>query len=259
MPLALLRAGRGPNPVSFLAALLVLGGGLTLVRDRITPIGDDAECESWEDPECELEPEVAPRGVGGFTAPTLPAETACRSAGYLCAEIDQSGVVDVRRWRDHQGPLVVLIPLPDLENRAAARRLRNAAAQGVKVWNDHPFPISVVERAGNGEDFPVRWSSSLGGRQLGVARTGWSMDTGLQVVELRLATHSPFAPDRILDERQVRLTAAHEMGHALGLLMHSDSERDVMYPTNTATSLSARDYRTMEVLYGLEDGTRIVR
>lgn len=50
-----------------------------------------------------------------------------------------------------------------------------------------------------------------------------------------------------------------EMGHALGLLVHSDKERDVMYPTNTATSLSARDYRTMEALYELEPGTRIVR
>ena len=54
-------------------------------------------------------------------------------------------------------------------------------------------------------------------------------------------------------------TAAHEMGHALGILMHSDNPRDVMYPTNTATSLSARDYRTMEALYELADGTTIVR
>jgi hypothetical protein len=32
-----------------------------------------------------------------------------------------------------------------------------------------------------------------------------------------------------------------------------------MYPTNTATAVSARDRRTMEVLYGLADGTEIVR
>jgi hypothetical protein len=32
-----------------------------------------------------------------------------------------------------------------------------------------------------------------------------------------------------------------------------------MYPTNTATSLSAQDYRTMESLYHLPDGTEIVR
>ena len=49
------------------------------------------------------------------------------------------------------------------------------------------------------------------------------------------------------------------MGHALGILMHSVSPRDVMYPTNTATTLSAQDYRTMEALYALDDGTEIVR
>ena len=41
--------------------------------------------------------------------------------------------------------------------------------------------------------------------------------------------------------------------------MHSDNARDVMYPANTATSLSARDYRTMEALYAPEDGTTINR
>jgi predicted Zn-dependent protease len=56
----------------------------------------------------------------------------------------------------------------------------------------------------------------------------------------------------------VQLTAAHEMGHALGV-PHSGSERDVMYPSNTATSLSAQDYRSMEALYDFEDGTEIVR
>lgn len=41
--------------------------------------------------------------------------------------------------------------------------------------------------------------------------------------------------------------------------MHSDNSRDVMYPTNTATSLSAQNYKTMGALYALEDGTTILR
>ncbi len=54
------------------------------------------------------------------------------------------------------------------------------------------------------------------------------------------------------------LTAAHEMGHALGL-PHSDSDRDVMYPTNTARNLTTRDFRTMEALYRLPNGAKIRR
>ena len=76
---------------------------------------------------------------------------------------------------------------------------------------------------------------------------------------LELAAQSPFGGSGTLDARQVRLTAAHEMGHALGILMHSDNARDVMYPTNTATSLSAQNYKTMGALYALEDGTTILR
>jgi hypothetical protein len=32
-----------------------------------------------------------------------------------------------------------------------------------------------------------------------------------------------------------------------------------MYPSNTATSLSAQDYRSMESLYRMPDGAEIVR
>jgi len=46
------------------------------------------------------------------------------------------------------------------------------------------------------------------------------------------------------------------MGHALGL-SHSDSQRDVMYPTNTARSLSTRDFRTLDALYELPNGAEI--
>ena len=52
----------------------------------------------------------------------------------------------------------------------------------------------------------------------------------------------------------------HEMSHALGIMWHSDSTRDIMYPQilpNTMAELSARDLRTVEALYELPNGAMV--
>ncbi len=268
LTIALLRSGRGPSPISLLATVLVLSGLFAMLRDRrsTTPGLDQAHeaCDELYDPAClsELDGGSARRGLtaraGGPEGPVLSAETACLNVGYLCAELEATGMVQIRRWKDFHGTIVVHIPRPDFLSSGDARRLQVAAATGVRQWNGRPFPISVDERGNRESHFEVKWRRSLGGRQIGAARTQWSAEEGLRVLMLELAAQSPFGSGT-LEPRQVRLIAAHEMGHALGILMHSDNPRDVMYPTNTATSLSAQDYKTMGALYALEDGTTILR
>lgn len=116
--------------------------------------------------------------------------------------------------------------------------------------------MRVERRAHEPAHFKVTWVRVLDGTAVGVARTRWSEREGLSVRSIDLATRNPHSPGEPIDPSRVRLTAAHEMGHALGL-PHSDSERDVMYPRNTASSLTARDYRSMEALYQLPDGSRL--
>jgi predicted Zn-dependent protease len=241
------RSGGRVRPSYTLAGLLVVGGAIGLWR-REPAVG------AVEEPAVVTAPEAA----SAPSAAVLAAAEVCRNVGYLCSELEQAERIQLRRWKDFNGPVVVHVPRPDFEDPGDATRLQQAAAMGLRAWNGQPFEISADLRGDRNPHFAVTWTRSLAGSQIGVARTRWSAATGLQVVSIELTTRSPFDPSRLVTPEQVRLTAAHEMGHALGL-PHSTAPRDVMYPSNTATAMSAQDYRTMESLYGLPDGTEIVR
>jgi hypothetical protein len=245
----------GPLPV--LAGLLVLAGAVGIVRGRsAAPL---PACEAGTSG-CGADPTAMGVASGAAVAlpPVLDQRTACRDVGYLCAELENVDRIQLRHWKGFSGTLVVFVPRPDFEDSGDAALLQEAAARGLRAWNEQPFQILTDLRGNRSPMFAVRWSRTLSGNRIGVAHTQWSPRTGLQVVTIELSTRNPFDPSRLNDARQVQLAAAHEMGHALGL-PHSASQRDVMYPSNTATSLSAQDYRSMEALYGFDDGTEIVR
>jgi hypothetical protein len=180
------------------------------------------------------------------------------NVGYLCAGLAVDNSIRLQRWKDFEGTVVVHVPLPDIPDAVIAREMQLAAAAGLRAWTGQPFPILAEVMGDREPHFSVRWTASLGGALLGAARTLWSPEAGLSVVEIEMATRDPFDPGAFNQPQRVRITAAHEMGHALGL-GHSDRPGDVMYPTNTATSMSASDYRSIEVLYANPDGLVVIR
>ena len=192
---------------------------------------------------------------------TLSSASVCVDVGYLCAELETTGSQRLLRWPADTGHLRIRIPPPPGVSPDRARELQSAVVRGIQYWQRRPFELVIdTHPTPSGRaDIEISWGRGLSGSQLGLTRTRWSLEGGtpkVEVLGLTLAMRSPTNSNREISPQQVLLTAAHEMGHALGL-PHSDSERDVMYPTNTARSLSTRDFRTVQALYRLPNGAEI--
>jgi hypothetical protein len=234
------------RPLTWLSLLAALAAVALALRPRPAAPGD-------------------PVGEPTATVPVPPTEVTlgeevCRDAGYLCAGLVDRDEPRVLRWDAMRISLTVVVPLPPHEDPARAVELQRAAVRGVRAWHEQPFPLRVEMTAPEtGADLVVTWRESLPGSELGHVSSRWTRDGGtmtVDVMEFLLVTRHPLDGARPLDGAEVELAAAHEMGHALGL-PHSDSPRDIMYPSNTAGRMSVDDYRTMEALYRLPNGALI--
>lgn len=254
------------SPTSLLLGIAFIAVAVTFIRNNRTsppsPADEKAECP-YDNPRLcfVLTEEVRASGMD-MPELDLVASEVCVNVGYLCADVDEERVTKIHRWPDDTETLTVHVPLPDFETRAKAAELQRAAVRGIQAWQGHPFGLTIQTGPAREQvaDIEIVWSQTLGGLQIGVARTYWSWKAGkphFKVLGLSLTTRAPSRPSLHLTERQVSLVAAHEMGHALGL-PHSDATTDVMYPTNTASRLSTRDYRTMQAFYSLPNGAEIV-
>jgi hypothetical protein len=197
---------------------------------------------------------------------TLNAADVCPTAGYLCF---QHASFQVMRWPLDKGMLRIHVPLPEFLDAETRQVVRDAAVEGLKMWEGNPLPLvfETAKRASRPPDFAVTWTQGLTDRgqaghvrQKGMPdgkRLRYSIDNLTIVVPQAFATMT--GVDAVALER-IRATAAHEMGHVLGLA-HSDSPNDIMYAPyrrdTTHASASARDFLTVEALYALPNGAMV--
>ena len=258
-----MKRGGGLNLLAMAAVLISVTAAARRTMDKgaaAQTLGGNQEMAPCQD-EGTCTPSGAAAGTIGAPVVTLEEAAACRDSAYLCRGLDwNEGTARAFRWNETTRVIRIRVPLPP-GDRNAARDMQQAAMRGVRAWDGHPFPILVESRdRGTPADFTVEWMGNPPRNQLGLTSTRWTQESGratLEVTSFRLALANP-ASRGPLTIRQIELTAAHEMGHALGL-PHSDEPRDVMYPTNTALTLSARDYKAMEALYRLPNGVGIWR
>lgn len=254
---------RSPFSILLMAAMVALALGLySRASHRARPSEPvPPGCEGLSSEECSIKLGLEnPTGPTEPMPPTVAAEDACIDVGYLCAALQNGNHVRLWRWPEATASISVMVPEPEGLKPDLAREFQSAAARGIRAWQGHPLPLSVRTRQEGGpSDVIVQWARTLEGGRLGRAQVEFSLagrEVRVAVLGFFIATHETGPEPRLLTPEQIEVVATHEMGHVLGL-PHSDDPRDVMYPENTATRLTARDFRTVYGLYGLPNGVEV--
>ncbi len=139
---------------------------------------------------------------------------------------------------------------------------------GVKLKGWHPKKMDLVR------DAFKEWQTAMGGRfrfvytdspyetdihvmfiqrskgeKIGLTSSQWDGSMTLTDTDIELALINPMG--KWMTDTELRTTALHEIGHALGIKGHSPSAKDVMYPMihSGINHLSARDIATMKTVY----------
>ena len=257
---------------SYLAgALVVLVLLIVLARSRSAPA--PAPVQATADPEVDTPPRPAPPPTAQRPVAPPPAAAAtgtptldllarleahrrvtrAGSAVYLDSLLAQSDST-LRRWTGGPGsPITVAFVQDEVASRVPFGQevVRNA----LRAWETLPLGLSfnvILDTAS--ADVVVRWIPQFEPAEKRAGQTDIEFDQNGTIRSgiMRLAVTG--SDGRKLDRAAATMVAVHEVGHLLGLA-HSADPKDVMYATPRTSTLSERDRRTIELIYGLPAGS----
>ena len=259
------RAGRYLAGITLLLILLIM-----LARSRNTPAPAAEQVAAIDTPPRPAPPPAAPRpvpqpppaAVVSAGTPTLDLMarleahrrvTRAGSAVYLDSLLLESDSL-LRRWPGGTGTAITIAFIDD--DVASQVSFGTAVVRDAfKAWTALPLGVAFnVIQDTTVADVVVRWIPRFDPVEKRAGQTDIEFDQNGNIRHgaIRLAVTG--TDGRKLDRAAAMMVAIHEAGHALGLA-HSGDSRDVMHATPRTATLSDRDRRTIELIYGLPAGS----
>jgi hypothetical protein len=174
------------------------------------------------------------------------------SSTYLPDMLAVSNDSMLRRWESRKSsPIRVWFAPTNVANFKPA--FLDAVRTAFGEWTAWGVPVRFdFDGDSTNAEVTVRWRIQFEIERTGQTDVSWDQNGQIRSAVITLATFDP--KGRQLDTDDIRVVAAHEVGHMLGL-DHSRDSTDIMYPTAKVRELSSRDIRTVMLLYQLTPGS----
>jgi len=157
----------------------------------------------------------------------------------------------VRRWPDPQ-PITLKYALIEGGVDIYSGRMADFVREAFGAWEGSGIGVRFQQQPDTaGAQITVRWIDHFSFERTGQTDLTWDQYGVIRSARIQLAVRDH--DGRVVPDQGLRTVVLHEVGHALGL-PHSANPTDVMFPSTRASSPTARDLRTAQLLYQLPPG-----
>lgn len=162
------------------------------------------------------------------------------------AFIDDQTVSKMHRWKNDKMPLKVFVSTDNCQSyKDAFKKVVTEAFADWQKRSDDLVTFSFVEKQ-EGADICCLWQD----QKQSIASGGSTQHDDKQGFLSKATVELKGDTEKLAKADELKSTALHEIGHALGIKVHSNSDKDVMFFQDTPHSvLSDGDIATLKALY----------